>query len=89
MRRTINLLGWICVFFTIISIVLTLLTTYQFTYVKYFNGYYTLQWSMFFTMIIWAVKLFDYKSTFMSKLYPIVCTIIAAGALFFIFMKVN
>jgi putative effector of murein hydrolase len=88
MKKTINLLGWIGVCLTILTLVLTLLTTYQFTYVKYFNSYSTLQWCIFFTMIAWAVKMFDFKASRNDIMYPITCIVIAVGTMFFIFMKV-
>ncbi|GAA0717885.1 hypothetical protein GCM10008905_03910 [Clostridium malenominatum] len=86
MRRTIRLLGWGTVFITVIAIILTMLTTYQFVYIKYFNSYYVLQWCLFFTMIIWAINFIDLKN--IKKVYPIVCGALAAGSIFFIIMKV-
>lgn len=88
MRKAINILGWLGVSLTILALVLTLLTTYQFTYVKYFDSYYTLQWCMFLTMIMWAVKMFDLRSNFRNVIYPITCFIIAVTAIAFMFMKV-
>ncbi len=88
MRRAINLLGWMGVCLTILTLVLTLLTTYQFIYVEYFDSYYTLQWCIFFTMLFWAVKMFEINNSLRSKLYPIACVVIAFGTIFFIFMKV-
>lgn len=88
MRRAINCLGWIGVSLTIFTLILTLLTTYQFIYVKYFDSYYTLQWSIFFTMIFWAVKMFDLKANLKNIAYPIACAVIAVGTIFFIYMKV-
>ena len=88
MRRAINFLGWIGVSLTIFTLILTLLTTYQFIYVKYFDSYKTLQWCIFFTMIIWAAKMFDLKASFKNIGYPIACALIAVGTMFFIYMKV-
>ncbi|NMM63244.1 hypothetical protein HBE96_11250 [Clostridium sp. P21] len=88
MKKTINLLGWIGVCLTILTLILTLLTTYQFTYVKYFNSYNTMQWCIFFTMIAWAGKMFDFKASHRDIICPITCIIIAIGTMFFIFMKV-
>ncbi len=88
MKKTINLLGWIGVCLTILTLVLTLLTTYQFTYVKYFNSYNTMQWCIFFTMLIWAVKMFDFKASRNGIVCPVTCVLIAIGTIFFIFMKV-
>lgn len=88
MRKTINILGWIGVFFTILALILTLLTTYQFTYVKYFDSYYTLQLCMTLTMIMWAIKMFDLKSNLKNVVYPATCFIIAIATIVFMFMKV-
>lgn len=88
MKKTVNFFGWIGVSLTILTLILTLLTTYQFIYVKYFDSYYTLQWCMFFTMIVWAAKMFELKASLTSKIYPITCVAIAVGTIFFIFMKV-
>lgn len=88
MKKTINLLGWIGVCLTILTLVLTLLTTYQFTYVKHFNSYYTLQWCMFLTMLAWAAKMFDFKSSRNYIICTITCIVIAVGTMFFIVMKV-
>lgn len=88
MKRAINCLGWIGVSLTIFTLILTLLTTYQFIYVKYFDSYYTLQWCIFFTMIFLAAKMFEFKANFKNIVYPIACVAIAVGTIFFIYMKV-
>ncbi|PRR79072.1 hypothetical protein CLLI_11130 [Clostridium liquoris] len=89
MRKTIGVLGWCTVFITTIALILTLLTTCQFIYIKYFNSYLTLQWCIFFTMIVWAIKLIDLKSNINNKIvYPVLCMIFAVGTMFFIFMGV-
>lgn len=88
MRKTIDFLGWIAVSFTILTLVLTLLTTYQFTYIKYFDSYYTLQWCIFFTMLIWAIRMFRLKNIYKNVMYPIVCITMAVCTIIFIIMKV-
>ncbi|MEY8764130.1 MULTISPECIES: hypothetical protein [Clostridium] len=88
MKKAISLLGWIGVVFTIVALILTLLTTYHFTYVKYFNDYYTLQWSIFGTMIIWAVNMIVFRTNFRNIVYPITCIVIACVTMFFMHMKV-
>lgn len=88
MKRAINFLGWVGVSLTILTLVLTLLTTYQFTYVKYFDSYYTLQWCIFFTMLALAIKMFEFKTNLKNIVYPAACILIAFGTIFFIFMKV-
>lgn len=88
MKNTFNLLGWIGVIFTTIALILTLLTTYQFVYIKYFNGYYTLQLSIAATMIIWSLNMVMSRGNFKNVVYPIVCILIAFATIFFMYMKV-
>ncbi|WP_446897686.1 hypothetical protein ACSVC9_11900 [Clostridium sp. LBM24168] len=88
MKNTFNLLGWIGVTFTTIALILTLLTTYQFVYIKYFNGYYTLQLSIVITMIIWSLNMIMSRANFKNAIYPITCILIAFVTIFFMYMKV-
>ena len=88
MRKTINVVGWVTVLITIIALILTILTMYQFMYVKYFNSYFTLQWCIILTMTIWGIKLMDFKTNMKSYLYSSVFLAIAAGTAFFMVMKV-
>lgn len=89
MRKAINLLGWIGVTVTMLALIFTMVSTYHFTYIKYFYGYYTLQWCLFFTMIFWGVKMLYLKSSFKDIIYTIICFSMAFVAVFFRFMKVN
>lgn len=88
MKNTISLLGWIGVILTTLALILTLLTTYQFVYVKYFNGYYTLQLSIVVTMIIWSINMIVFRKNFKNIVYPITCVLIACATMFFMYMKV-
>lgn len=88
MKKTINMLGWACVFITILALICTILTTYHFTYIKYFDNYYALQWCLFFTLLIWGIKMFDIKSNLKNMVYTIICMLMAAGTIFFMYMKV-
>lgn len=88
MKNTVSLLGWIGVIFTILALILTLLTTYQFTYVKYFSNYHTLQWSIFITMIMWAVNMLTFRNSFKNVIYPLTCVLIACVTMFFMYMNV-
>lgn len=87
MKKVFNLLGWALVVATIISIILTLLTAYQFITIKYFNTYYPIEWGIFLTMIFWSFKLFDNQYN-KKKVYPIICLLMACVAMFFIYMRV-
>lgn len=88
MKKTIGFLGWVSVFITTIALILTILTTYQFLYVKYFNSYYTLQWCISLTMLVWGIKLIDFRNKTFNKMYPIICIIFSVGTMFFMFMQV-
>jgi len=88
MKNAINILAWIAVLVTISVLILTLLTTYQFTYFKYFDSYYLLQWSIFFTMVLFGISMFDFKYRFKNIMYSLFCMILAAIAIFFICMRV-
>lgn len=88
MRKGINILGWVTVIITTIALILTLLTIYQFTYIKYFDTYYTLQWCMFVTMIVWAVKMLEIKKGLRDKFYSLVYIFLAIANIFFIYMRV-
>lgn len=93
MRKTFDIVGWVCVFFTILALIFTLLATYHIKYIKYFDDYYVLQWCMFFTMSIWGIKLFDFKENMRLKmkdfLYPSVYITMALFTIFFMYMKVK
>jgi len=88
-KKAINILGWIGVLFTFLALILTMLSTYHFVYIKYFYGYYTLQWCLFFTMIIWGVKIFYLKSSLKDLVYTGICFLMAFGSVIFRFMRVQ
>ncbi len=88
MKNAINAFKWTAVIFTVLTLILTLLTTYQFTYIKYFDSYYTLEWSIFFTMLFFGISMFDYKHKLKNLVYSLCCMVLAAGTMFFIYMKV-
>jgi hypothetical protein len=88
MRKAINVLGCLSVSITILALILTMVSTYHFIYIKYFYRYYTLQWCLFFTMIIWGIKMLYLKSSFKDVIYTVICFLMAFGCIFFRFMKV-
>lgn len=90
MKKVLDWLGWILVLFTILSLIFTWLTTYQFTYrlQRYFNNYYILQMCMLFTMLVWGIKFFDFKAKYRNLVYTLLCILIAAGSLFFMYAGV-
>lgn len=88
MRKTVNLLGWSCVFFTILATIFTLLSTYQFIYIKYFDNYHTLQWGLFLTLIFLGIKMFNFKDNIKGFKYSFLCIVMAVGVAFFILIDV-
>lgn len=90
MKRVISLMGWVSVFVTILALIFTWLTTYQFTYrlQNYFNNYYVLQICLLVTMFLWGLKFLTIKENARNLLYTIMCTIIAACTIFFMYMRV-
>ncbi|MFL0246482.1 hypothetical protein [Candidatus Clostridium stratigraminis] len=89
MKKAINLLGWISVTATMLALIFTMVSTYHFAYIKYFYGYYTLQWCLSATMILWGIKILYIKSSIKDVIYTIICFSMAFVAVFFRFMKVN
>lgn len=88
MKKAVNILGWISVICTLMSLLFTLMCTYLFIYIKYFDGYFTFQCCMIITMIIWSIKMYSWKETSKCVVYSMCCLFIAAGTVFFMFMKV-
>lgn len=88
MRKVIDILVWLSVVVTIIAMVLTVLTTYQYIYIKYFSNYYAIQASLSFTMILWAIKFWLSENIHLKKLYSFICIIVAAISIFFRFVGV-
>lgn len=90
MRKTLNILGWVSVFLTILALIFTILTSYHFKYInKYFDGYYALQWCLFATLLIWGIRLFNLKANIRNTIYSVICILMAAGTMVFMYMKVN
>lgn len=83
MRKTVDFLGWMLVVITIFALVCTWLTTYNLSYVKYFNTYKVLQVSLFCTMLVWAIKMFRINTGRKRWAYSTICLIFALGTVFF------
>lgn len=95
MKKALNVLVWISVSLTIITLILTLLTTYSFYYhlnnycFKFFNGYGSLQWCIFFTMIFLGIRMLTYKDNVKNLFYSGVCFLMAFGAMLFLYIGVS
>lgn len=91
MKKAINIIGWILVLLTMLTLTCTLLTTYLFVrQISYFDSYNTFQLCMALTMMIWAVGMFvDKRERSQNLFYSISCTLIAFGAVFFMYIGVS
>lgn len=87
-RKIIDFLSWFSVSITIITLVLTVITTYHVKNVNYFSGYYFLQTAMIFTMTIWGFKILEYSNGKKKGFYSILFFAMALCAIFFRLKKV-
>lgn len=90
MRKTVDALGWLFVSLTMLTLIFTVLSTYIYVrQITYFNSYNTLQICIVITMITWAIKMnIDKKERSENRMCSVVCTLIAAGAMVFIYLGV-
>ncbi|ADL51126.1 hypothetical protein [Clostridium cellulovorans] len=82
-KKVIDFVTWILVAITMVTLIFTVLTTYQFVYIRNFNDYHIFQTSLMITMIFSGFSVFDRKDKAMSIFYSICCFAIAIGAFFF------
>lgn len=87
MKKFIDAIGWVLVVVTIIILVGTLITSYQFRNILYFRTYCPVELSVSATTAFWGIKLMD-KRMNKRAIYPIVFILIALVSLFFYLMKV-
>lgn len=90
MRKAVNVIGWVFVTLTILALTCTLLTTYLYVReISWFYTYRSLQICIICTMITWAVKMsMDKKERAQNMICSVFCTLIAIGAIFFMYMGV-
>ena len=91
MKKAVNVLGWLFVPLTMLTLIFTVLSTYLFgRQTTYFNSYNALQVCLVITMITWAIKMsIDKKERSQNKMYSIFCTLIAVGAMLFFYLGVS
>ncbi len=86
MRKTVSALGWIFVLLTMLTIIYTV----SFSIYGHIINYNIVQVCVAGTMITWAIKMsIDKKERSENGLYCIVCTLIAFGAMVFIYLGVS
>lgn len=87
-KKAIECLGWVSVSLTTLALIFTVLSTYQLITIQYFNNYKMFQSLMIFTMLIWAVKIYDKTDKMKSLIYSLCCMAIAGGTAFFMYVGV-
>ena len=90
MKKLISLLGWVSVFLTILALIFTWLTTYQFTYrfQGNFSNYFLLELCLLVTMFFLGLKFLFKGENNRNLMYTILCILIATGTIIFMYMKV-
>lgn len=88
--KAIDIIAWIFVFLTLSSLLLTIISNYQYlgSSIKYFENYTTFQISLFITMALGTVSLYDKRNRTRSLIYAIGCFVVASGMLYFIYENV-
>lgn len=90
MKKLFRILSIISVLLTSLSIIFTLLTTYQFIYInQIFNSYYPIQLGIIITMILWGLRFLFDENGEKRYAYSIICGLIAITSMIFIYMSVR
>lgn len=61
MKKFISISAWLSVVCTTLCLVLTMLSSYEYMNLDYFNNYYVLEVSIIITMFLWSIKQFHIK----------------------------
>lgn len=86
---TFACLSFVCLILSQITVNLFVLNEDLNKYLqKNFHGYGNLLWCLFFTMILMAIKVFRDKTNAKNIIYAIICVMMAAGSLIFIYFKI-
>ena len=86
MRRIISISAWLSVALTILCLLLTMLSSYGYIKLSYFNNYYIFQVSMIITMLLWSIKQLHMKRG--EWINSALCLLMGFGAMVFVFMRV-
>lgn len=95
-NAVIEITLWVFVFLSIICLIMTQLTLNNFVVNedlnKYlqanFRGYGNLQWCLFYTMVLMAIKVYRDKTNSKNVLYAVICVLMAVCSLVFIYFKI-
>ncbi|MBB6631670.1 hypothetical protein [Clostridium algidicarnis] len=83
MKKAIDYLCWGFVAITIVVMTLTVISTYQYIYIAYFNNYYMVEVFLAITMLLWSIKFLTWGELPKRKLYSFFCFFVASAAIFF------
>ncbi|KOA18257.1 hypothetical protein CLHOM_31540 [Clostridium homopropionicum DSM 5847] len=86
MKKIISISAWTFVIITILCLLLTMLSSYNFVNIKYFHNYYVFQLSIIITMFLWSIKQFQIRNG--QWVNSIFCMLLGFGAMFFVILKV-
>lgn len=90
MLKLLTILSIVSATITSITIICTLLTTYQFMFVgQMFNSYVPIQIMLTITMIIWGIKFILCEKGWKRVVYPFIFLSTAAGSIFFLMNSVQ
>ena len=90
MLKILSILSIVSATITSVTIICTLLTTYQFMFVgQMFNSYVPIQTMLTITMIIWGIKFILSEKGWKRVVYPLISLSTAAGSIFFLMNSVQ
>lgn len=90
MNKLIRILSVISALLTSLSIIFTLLTTYQFIYInQIFNSYHPIQLGIVITMMLWALRFLFHENGEKRYAYSIISGLIAITSIIFMYMSVK
>lgn len=86
MKRVISISAWLSVVLTSICLMLTMISSYGYIKLSYFNNYYMVQISIIVTMFLWSIKQFHIRRG--EWINSALCLLMGVGAIFFVVMKI-
>lgn len=88
MKKVIEYTKLIFVFISIITIILTMLSTYHILPIKYFNSYLNIEMCILITALLGTIQTIQSKNRHEYKTVLILYMLMVFGCLFFMLMKV-
>jgi hypothetical protein len=88
MKRFIEDAKLIFVFLSILTIVLTMISTYHILPLKYFNSYLNIELCILVTAVLGAIQILQSKNRESYKTMFVLYMLMVFGSIFFMFMKV-